>query len=80
MEVHPYKSQILIEAGPGERTLEKALAILEELNIHQVQYQILEEGAPPCILLLFSDKDMREAAFRLTEAGFTRVKGINPQS
>ena len=79
LEVHPSKSQILIEVRPEECTLEKALVILEDLNIHQVQYEVLEKGNPSCILLFLSNEDMREAVFKLTEAGFTRVKGVNPQ-
>ena len=80
LEVHPSKSQILIEVRPEECTLEKALVILEDLNIYQVQYQVLEKGNPSCILLFLSNEDMRAAVFKLTEAGFTRVKGVNPQS
>ncbi len=79
LEVHPSKSQILIEVRPVECTLEKALVILEDLNIHQVQYQVLQKGNPSCILFFLSNEDMREAVLKLTEAGFTRVKGINPQ-
>jgi hypothetical protein len=79
LEVHPSKSQILIEVRSEECTLEKALIILEDLNIHQVQYQVLGEGIPLCILLFLPNEDMREAVFKLTEAGFTSVKGVNPQ-
>ena len=79
LKVHPSKSQILIEVRPEECTLEKALVILEDLNIHQVQYEVLEKGNPSCILLFLSNEDMRGAVFKLTEAGFTRVKGVNAQ-
>ena len=79
LKVHPAKSQILIEVRPEELTLEKALVILEDLNIHQVQYEVLEKGNPSCILFFLSNEDMREAVFKLTEAGFTRVKGVNPR-
>jgi len=80
LEVHPSKSQILIEIGSEECTLEKALVILEDLNIHQVQHEVLQKGNPSCILFFLSNEDMREAVFKLTEAGFSRVKGVNPQS
>ena len=79
LEVHPSKSQIFIEVRPEEFTLDKALTILEDLNIHQVQHKVLQQGDPSCILLFLPNEDMREAVFRLTEAGFTRVKGVNPQ-
>jgi len=79
LKVHPSKSQILIEVRPEKCTLEKALLILEGLDIHQVQYQVLEKENPSCILLFLPNEDMREAVFKLTEAGFTRVKGVNPQ-
>ncbi len=77
LEVHPSKSQIFIEVRPEEFTLDKALTILEDLNIHQVQHKVLQQGDPSCILLFLPNEDMREAVFRLTEAGFTRVKGVN---
>ncbi len=79
LKVHPSKSQILMEVRPEECTLEKALVILDDLNIHKVQYEVLEKGNPSCILFFLSNEDMREAVFKLTEAGFTRVKGVNPQ-
>jgi hypothetical protein len=79
LKSHPSKSQILIEVGTGGYTLEKALAAMKDLNINPVQHQILLEGDPSCILFFLSNEDVREAVFRLTEAGFTRVKGINPR-
>ncbi len=79
LKVHPSKSQILIEVGSEECTLEKALAILENLNINPVQHQVLLKGDPSCILLFLPNEDAREVVFKLTEAGFTRVKGINPR-
>lgn len=79
LEVHPSKSQILIEVRPEECTLEKAMVILEGLNIHQVQHKVLQKGNPSCILFFLPNEDVREVVFKLTEAGFTRVKGVNPQ-
>jgi hypothetical protein len=79
LRAHPFKSQILIEVRPEQCTLEKALAVLEDLNIHQVQHQVLQKGDPSCILFFLPNEDMREAVFKLTEAGFTRVQGVNPQ-
>jgi hypothetical protein len=73
------KTFIVSAKTPRQKTLEKALVILEDLNIHQIQYQVLQKGNPSCILLFLSNEDMREAVFKLTESGFTRVKGINPQ-
>ena len=77
LQAHPSRSQILIEIRSEECTLEKALAILENLDINPVHHQVLPKGDPCCILFFLPDNDMREAVFRLTEAGFTRVKGIN---
>lgn len=79
LKAHSSKSQILMEARTAGYTLEKALAILEDLNINPVQHQVLQKGDPSCILLFLPDDDVREAVFRLTEAGFTRVKGVNPR-
>lgn len=79
LTVHPSKSQILIEVNSERNTLQEALAILRDLNMHQVQHKILQKGDPACILLFLTNEDMREAAYKLSEAGFTKVKGVNPQ-
>lgn len=80
LKAHSSKSQILMEVRAAGCTLEKVLAILEGLNINPVQYQVLLKGDPSCILLFLPNEDVRETVFRLTEAGFTRVKGVNPRS
>jgi hypothetical protein len=79
LKAHSSKSQILMEVRTEGYTLKKALATFEALNIDPVQHQVLLKGDPSCILLFLSNEDVREAVFRLTEAGFTRVKGINPR-
>lgn len=79
LKAHSSKSQILMEVRTEGYTLKKALATLEDLNINPVQHQILLRGDPSCILFFLPNEDVREAVFRLTEAGFTRVKGINPR-
>lgn len=79
LEVHPTKAQILLEVdvhqGP---TLDAALAALKELGYQSVSTEILRGGDPIWVLLHLSPGDMRAAALRLTEAGFSRLKGINP--
>ena len=77
LKAHPSKSQILMEVRSAGYTLEKALEILEDLGINPVQHQVLLKGDPCCILFFLPNNDVREAVFRLTESGFTRVKGIN---
>ncbi len=77
---HPSKAQILIETIPEHITLEKALGILKSLGIRQLQHEILRKGNPSCILLYLPAEGMSEAVFRLTEAGYVRVKGIGPRT
>ena len=79
LKAHPSKSQILMEVGSEGCTLEKALAAIKGLNIKTVRHQVHLKGDPSCILFFLSNEDVREAVFKLTEAGFTRVKGINPR-
>ena len=78
LKAHPSKAQILLEVNPEADGLEKAPTVLRDTCIQPVEHQILRKDDPVCILLYLSADDMGQAALRLTEAGFTRLKGINP--
>ena len=79
LEADPLKAQILLEVNTEGRGIDKALAILEESGITMASYKILTESAPDIILFLLSPEDMRHAVLKLIEAGFTKLKGFNPQ-
>jgi len=77
LQPHPSKAQILLQVEDEGTTLEKALGILEANGGQQIEYDFVRKGDPPCVLFYLSTNDMREAILNLTEAGFTRLKGIN---
>jgi len=79
LKAHPSRAQILMELEAEGKTLEKAVGILKSLGIQPIDYNVLRKGNPLWVLFYLSTKDMREAALKLTEAGFTKLKGINPK-
>lgn len=79
LNAHPLNAQILIEVSSKRNSLRKALAVLKGMDIEAVEHYILQKGDPSCVLLRLSAEDMREAVFRLSEAGFIKLAGINPQ-
>lgn len=78
LKAHPSKAQILLEVNEEGATLEKAIGILKSLGVQPIDYNVLRKGNPLWVLFYLSTKDMREAALKLTEAGFTKLKGMNP--
>ena len=77
LEPHPSKAQILLEVKDGEKTLEKALAILETNGVQPVEYDFIRKGDPSFVRFYLSTNDMRGATLNLTEAGFTRLKAVS---
>jgi len=77
IKAHPSRAQILLELEAEGKTLEKALGILETNGVQPIHYDVIRKGNPSCVLFHLSTKDMREAVLKLTEAGFTRLKGVN---
>ena len=59
------------------KTLEKAVGILKAHEAHPIEFDVLRKGNPSFVLFYLSSNDMREAVLKLTEAGFTRLKGVN---
>jgi hypothetical protein len=79
IKAHPSRAQILLELEAEGKTLEKAVGILKALGVQPIHYDVLRKGNPSCVLFYLSTRDMREAVLKLTEAGFTRLKGVNPK-
>ena len=71
------KAQILLEVEDEGKTLEKSLKILEDNGVQQIEYDFIRKGDPSFVIFYLSTNDMREAVLKLTEAGFTSLKGIN---
>jgi len=77
LKPHPIKAQILLEVNDEGETLQSALNILKTACIHPIEYNIFRKEYPACILVFLSSEDMKQATLKLSEAGFTKVKGIN---
>ena len=75
---HPSKARILLEVNSEGQSLERALNILRGLGIHRIRVDRVKKKPPELVVLLLSTDDMREAVLRLSEAGFLRLKGVNP--
>jgi len=70
-------AQLLIQVGPGTKSLEEAREIIEETGIHITEMTPLSSH---WILLKLDVKDMRNIAFRLIENGFSNIKGMNARN
>jgi len=55
------------------------LKALKTTCIHPIQYDVFRKEYPAYILVFLSSEDMTQATLKLSEAGFTKVKGINPR-
>ena len=73
------KGQILLEFSSSNETLDKALAILYSLEQGPIDYTYLQKKSPT-IVLFYITYDVRKAVLNLTEAGFTKIKGISAQN
>jgi len=77
LQSHPSKAQILLEVEDGRKTLDRALKILEANGIQPIEYDFIRKKNPSVVRFYLSPIDMKGAVLHLTEAGFTRMKGIN---
>jgi len=80
LKTHLSKAQILLEVNFEADGLEEVLRVLKDICIQPVEHQIRRKDDPMCIILYLSVGDMGQAVLRLTETGFTRLKGINPRN
>jgi len=78
LQGHPCAAQLLIELGSVRESPKTVLEILNEVGIRPSSYEILERGDSVCMLLQLQEKDLKESLLRLTESGFSRLKGISP--
>ncbi|RJR46829.1 MAG: hypothetical protein C4576_10515 [Desulfobacteraceae bacterium] len=77
LEADPRHAKILLEFDAEEGGIEKIYRILGEAGVQTLQCITTRSGKPFRILIHLTSMDMRNAARRLSEAGFSRVKGIN---
>jgi hypothetical protein len=79
LKPHPTKAQILLEVNDERETLKNALRLLRTACIHPIEYNIFSKEYPACILVFLSSEDIKQATLKLSEAGFTKIKGIHPR-
>lgn len=77
IQPHPSKAQILLEVKDERKTLDMALRILEANGFQPIDYDFIRKGNSSFVRFYISPNYMREAVLHLTEAGFTRMRGIN---
>ena len=73
----PRHAQILLELNEVGETLDKALGVLKRAGVAPLRFAPIQGKVPVRVLVTLPSRDMREAVLRLSEAGFSRVKGIN---
>jgi hypothetical protein len=69
---------ILFQEGTGEANLKQALSALAALGIDPVDHELLQPAYPAVVLVRLESEMVREAALKLSENGFTRLKAIAP--
>jgi hypothetical protein len=77
LKAHPSEAQILLQLDGEEGTFEKALEVLQDKGSRQIKYEFISEGSSSFVLFYLPGDDLRGAVLRLTQAGFTRLKGMN---
>jgi hypothetical protein len=73
----PRHAQIILELDEGSENLDKALEVLKRAGVEPLRFAPVQKNVPVRVLIELSTRDMREAVLRFSEAGFSKVKGIN---
>ena len=79
LKVHPQKAQILLAMPDRQKAIDRALSVLSTHKISWDEYKILNEINPTIILIYLLSEDLPEAVKGLSEAGFTKLKGLDFQ-
>lgn len=80
LKAHPTKAQVLLEVRPEGERLEKAVAILQDLGMPSVECRVVPKKNRSYIVIFLWPDLMAEAVLKLSEAGFTRLKGLSPRN
>lgn len=75
---HPSKAQIILELGHSEGTFKRALHILQG-DEGDIEYEFVHRKHSSWLHVLIPSNEMQDAVLRLSEAGFTQVRGISAQ-
>lgn len=79
LTVHPQKAQILLALPDHQSAVERALTVLSSQKITCEESKLLNKANPAIILIFLPSEDLSEAVKALSEAGFTRLKGLDSQ-
>ena len=77
LKAHESKAQILLEVEDEGKTLKEALDVLKAHGVHPIEYDVIQKGNSSFVLFYLLDNDMRVAVLKLTEAGYSRLKGLD---
>jgi hypothetical protein len=70
--------QILVEVGTDQRTFEEAVEILNLSGITPFRYEVVRKEYPLWVIFFVRSDMMKTAILTLSEAGFTKLSGLNP--
>ena len=71
-------AQLLLEVGPGPRSLNQARAILLQEGEGNIDIERINQIEPAVLLVRTTPEKARRLVVALTENGFTRLKSIYP--
>ena len=71
-------AQLLLEVGPGPRSLKQARAILLQDGEDNIDIERINQVEPAVLLVRTTPEKARRLVMALTENGFTRLKSIYP--
>lgn len=74
VEADESHAQIMIKTNTSKKTHEDAKKVIEGSGIRVIETRYLSSG---WLVFTLDVRDMRNIALRLTEVGFSNVKGIN---
>jgi hypothetical protein len=77
--VRPQRAQILLALPEQQSNVERALSVLSSQKITWEESKVLSKADPAIILILLSSENLSEAVKLLSEAGYTRLKGLDSQ-
>ncbi len=77
IEVDKDFAQILIETSPPSKSYAELKKVIKSLGINIIQTKSLSSNH---MLIKLDVPDMRDLVLKLSEYGFTNIKGINAES
>ena len=73
---HPSKARIILELDDSEGSVKRVLHILQS-DVGAVEYEIFHKTHAIWLHILIPSQEMRDSVLKLSEAGFTRIRGIS---